>query len=187
MDLKNRKLEVYRFRGEPTKIYIDIMQIDGDCPLGYPESRRSQCPCDSQNTLASFVYDVVSGRIVLEGALTRGKWSTNLDMLIKHGYDPLRMEPDDFIRQIKGELSYDTVVNRGIIIEVARYRGDEISRRPLCEFTVADFISSSNADIAELQDMIRANPKATMREGGIEFHGPGGSIITYRSDGNVRE
>ena len=114
--------------------------------------------------------------------MNHGKWTYDAAPLIKHGFNPRQMDVTDFIKDIWDDTSFVKNGDREALI----YKGEVIGFKPLCEFHVMEHYSCPDPEVRQYQVLIRRQPKRVMAKGGIEFHGPDESIITFRSDENIR-
>ncbi len=182
MEHGGRKVEVYRYRNEPWHIYIDIMQKEGDCPKGYGREERFRCPLDCQNTFMTFVYGIVEQEILHEGALVKNVWHYRGDLLAKYGFNPDTMNVIEFVNTIWGGVTFSKNHER----ESLSYKGEEIAFKPECGFEELLGYEISDPKIRQYQELIRRNTTRILAQGGIEFHDPDGSIITFKPE-NMRD
>jgi hypothetical protein len=184
MEHNGRAIEVYRNRAVPLLVTIDVMQKEGDCPKKYTIDERLKCPLDCQNTFLTFGYEVIQGKIILEGALlNKNVWHYNIDEMVSLGYKPKEQKFEEFIK----ENFADAELRKNDGNESLFLKGKQICFKPICRFEVLENLLTNDPEIRAYQDLIRNFPKEVMRKGGIEFHGPNDCIITYKFKENVRD
>lgn len=181
--MNGRKIEVYLMRANPLAVFIDVMQKEGDCPKGYDLKKRLSCPHDCQNTYLNFAFDIVNKEIIGEGALLNyHEWHYNYYEMLRNGFDPGAMEPKDFVRQNLKNMVYKVETD----LESLLYGDEQLCFRPVCRFQGMKSFVTDVPEINAYQNRIRNHTIDVIKEGGIEFHGPDGRIITHRFKDNVR-
>lgn len=143
-------------------IQIDVWQKESDCAKKFSLEKRMTCQSDCQNTYLTFVYDLVSDRIVAEGALCN-KGSIDGDLCTE-----LEIDPELVRVMVKNKDPSISVQDLGSK-KVITYNNNPIGYDNGCCFQVANKIFSTEPEMEEIQQLIRKDPRKVIEMCGLKI------------------